>query len=319
MARRAPSLTSTERHTSVMHEQSHLPLLTRLASKLPNAITPIQSHGSPLSETLGLQGYKTWLNYLLVFMVIGIVSHLNELSSIVTFVSTFIGMIPLATLLGKASEDVAEHTNQTVGALINVTFGNAVELILSISAMRADRVELLQGTIVGSILSNLLLVLGSSFFVGGIMYKEQEVLRAVSENNANMLLFAVFGFSIPALFDASVPQELRTEDSLGRLSLVTAIILLSMYCMFLFFQLHTHADLYQRSSNVLDDDGSDEQDPPASQAAALTILCFTVILVTISSEILVLSLDDFSRQIGLSQKFIAIILLPIVANAVEQG
>lgn len=301
-------------------------------------------------------------------------------------------MLPLATILGKATEDVAEHTNDTIGALVNVTFGNAVELMIAISAMRAHRTTLIQETIVGSILSNLLLVLGSSFLVGGIAYKEQEVSEAVAENNANMLLFAVFGFSIPALFSVGVPENHRTDSALGYLSLFTSVILLSLYIMFMVFQLHTHADLY---NHVSEDIGQQVHYPNSStttseaipsiphtptashhssafaassssniscsnmtsmknirpaqdttiptsmlQQASLTsqlpilssppelerlpslpgallVLLFTVILVTLTSEILVSTLDDFSNGIGLRRKFIAIVLLPVVANAVE--
>lgn len=349
-----------------------------------------------MSEALGLDGYKTKIHLLLVFSVLGLVSNLLNWSPVLTFSSSFIGMIPLGTLLGKATEDVAEHTNETIGALVNVTFGNAVELILSIAAMRADRISLIEDTIVGSILSNLLFVLGSSFFVGGVFFKEQEVCEAVSENNANMLLFAVFGFSVPAIFAISVPEKERTDSSLQSLSLLTALILLSIYLMFMIFQLHTHADLYQpvtpallptpsstmpqtsragstsransqllplddsepdanyainsnmmvnrNSSNRSNQGGGNNFDsprtgaavppplmpttyepvtltsnrqPPASLNVALCVLLGTVVFVTVLSQGLVSTLDEFSNSIGLGQKFIAIVLLPVVANAVE--
>lgn len=396
-ARRPPAdvSTSSTDHNMFSRRPSQVPLLRRIPSTPPSILSPLQSPVVSVSEALGLDGYKTKINLLLVFSVLGLVSHVLNWNPVITFSSSFIGMIPLGTLLGKATEDVAEHTNETIGALVNVTFGNAVELILSIAAMRADRISLIENTIIGSILSNLLFVLGSSFFVGGVFFKEQEVCEAVSENNANMLLFAVFGFSVPALFAISVPETARKESSLQTLSLLTAIFLLSIYLMFMIFQLHTHADLYQPvtpgpmptpSSTVpqtsragsspransqlpLDDSEPDpnyalhssmmvnrnsssrssqgggnnfnsprtgaavppplpqttyepvtptsSSQPPASLNVALCVLLGTVIFVTALSQVLVSRLDEFSMSIGLGKKFIAIVLLPVVANAVE--
>lgn len=390
----AVSTASTD-HNMFSRRPSQVPLLRRVPSTPPSILSPLQSPVVPMSEALGLDGYKTNINFLLVFSVLGLVSQVLKWNPVLTFSSSFIGMIPLGTLLGKATEDVAEHTTDTIGALVNVTFGNAVELILSIAAMRADRISLIEDTIVGSILSNLLFVLGSSFFVGGVFFKEQEVCEAVSENNANMLLFAVFGFSVPALFAISVPETARKESSLETLSLLTALTLLSIYLMFMIFQLHTHADLYQpvtpapmptpsstmpqtsragswsraHSQRPLDDsepDGSyafhpstmmnrnssnrsnqgggnssnsprtdvvgppplmattfeadtptSTNQPPASLNVALCVLFLTIILVTALSNGLVATLDEFSTRIGLGQKLIAIVLLPVVANAVE--
>ena len=234
-------------------------------------------------------------------------------------------------LLGKATEDIAEHTNQTFGALVNVTFGNAVELILCISALRAGKMELIQNTIAGSVLSNLLLVLGSAFFFGGLRYREQIVLPAVSEANADLLSFAVFGFSIPALFAMALPESATKADAEERMSLVTSICLLLIYCMYLYFQLYTHAELYESGGSAQDiinevelfgiEEGDaeveEEEEPVASLPVALGILIGMVVLVAFSSEMIVASIDGFSARVGLGEKFIAVVLLPVVGNAVE--
>ncbi|KAI0566841.1 Sodium/calcium exchanger protein [Gracilaria domingensis] len=198
-------------------------------------------------------------------------------------------MVPLAMLLGKATEDIAEHTNETLGALVNVTFGNAVELILSISALRAGRMTLIQDTIAGSVLSNLLLVLGSAFFFGGLRYREQMVLPAVSEANADLLSFAVFGFSIPALFAFAIPDNEGKAMTEEKMSLVTSICLLCMYAMYLTFQLYTHAELYEGIDQEADEEAGvtephsrDEQ--VASLPVASAILVGMVLLVAICSE-----------------------------------
>lgn len=281
--------------------------------------------------SLGLGGYSSWLNLFLIFVPFGLVAGFLNAPPIWTFSLNFVGMVPLAMLLGKATEDIAEHTNQTFGALVNVTFGNAVELILCISALRAGKMELIQNTIAGSVLSNLLLVLGSAFFFGGLRYREQIVLPAVSEANADLLSFAVFGFSIPALFAMALPESATKADAEERMSLVTSICLLLIYCMYLYFQLYTHAELYESGGSAQDiinevelfgiEEGDaeveEEEEPVASLPVALGILIGMVVLVAFSSEMIVASIDGFSARVGLGEKFIAVVLLPVVGNAVE--
>lgn len=202
--------------------------------------------------------------------------------------------------------------------------GNAIELILSLSALRAGKVALIQNTIVGSVLSNLLLVLGSAFFFGGLRYSEQVVLPAVSEANADLLSFAVFGFSIPAVFALALPPSETKQAVEGRMSLFTSVCLLAIYGMYLLFQLHTHAELYESIDNsdpMAPDseagmsDSGEEATQIANLPTATGILVATVVLVALLSELIVDSIDGFSKQVGLGQKFIAVILLPYVFTA----
>lgn len=290
----------------------------------------------------GLETYSSNLNILLISVPIAILAYFLKWGDTVIFISCFMGMIPLAMLLGKATEDIAEHTNETLGAFVNVTFGNAVELILSISALRAGKMQLIKDTIAGSILSNLLLVLGSAFFFGGLNYHEQEVLPAVSEANADLLSFAVFGLSVPSLYSSFVPESEQAQNSRDLVSLLSSIGLLVIYSMYLFFQMRTHADLYdalpdesdalepdlETSSTQVDHDrlpeseqhqthASRHQSKVASLPVAVGILVWMVIWVAILSELLVDSIDSFSAAVGLRERFIAVILLPVVGNAVE--
>lgn len=272
----------------------------------------------------GLQGYNSKVNLLLICVPLGIVSGWLKWPDFATFVLNFVGIIPLSLILGKATEDIAEHTNQTLGALVNVTFGNAIELILSISALRAGRFRLIQDTLVGSVLSNLLLVLGSSFAAGGIKFKEQKVLRAVSEANADLLTFAVFGFSIPALFSIATSTKFsaaRRVASEEQMSLVTAFCLLIIYAFYLYFQLVTHAEFYE---GVGDEAESTDEHPVSAEGShvsslplATGMLVLSIAVVTLSSEILIDSIDGFSKSARLSQAFIAVVLLPVIGNAVE--
>lgn len=284
---------------------------------------------------MGLDGYKSYMNILLIFVPISFISAFLK-NDTVTFITSFIGMIPLAMVLGRATEDIAEHTNETIGALVNVTFGNAVELILSISALQMGKLQLIRDTITGSVLSNLLLVLGSSFFFGGLHYREQNILPAVSEANADLLSFSVFGLSIPALYAVSGVSGSSSRDSIELVSLLTSIGLLIIYVMYIYFQLFTHSYLYNERSEE-DGNGIVEQmqattdieqaerveaveehnEAIAPLPWAVGLLVLMVLLVTVCSELLVGSIDSFSARVGLNERFLAMILLPVVGNAVE--
>lgn len=341
-----PILSTKPRLSYGTSSQTHPPPRRRSDFHIPAEPTLPTRHISALSDlglslcagqltqmrdgrTLGLEGYSSHLNILLIFVPLGILASYLHLSPSICFVCNFIAMIPLAMLLGKATEDIAAHTNETLGALVNVTFGNAVELILCIAALRNNKMRLVQNTIAGSVLSNLLLVLGSAFFFGGLRYREQIVLPAVSEANADLLSFAVFGFSIPALFAMALPASPGKTEAEERMSLVTSICLLLIYAMYLFFQLYTHAELYQRPEHNEEEFGMSidaldaaagravEEEPVASLPIAMAILVGMVALVAIASEMLVQSIDGFSERVGLGQKFIAVVLLPVVGNAVE--
>lgn len=333
--RQLPAIPSRHRSAMEFRRQDSTPeetnqLLTRRHSGFSEPVPSFRGQINQMRDgmSLGLEGYSSSLNVLLIFVPISMIFGIFFNNATITFVTSFIGMIPLAMLLGKATEDIAEHTNETLGALVNVTFGNAVELIISISALQAGKMRLVRDTIAGSILSNLLLVLGSAFFFGGLIHHEQIVLPAVSEANADLLSFAVFGLSIPALYAVSGDQGF-VAGSDDIISLVTSIGLLIIYAMYIFFQLYTHADLYTERTGddvIIDSDteqmeggeavgGQHEQ--IASLPVAMGILVWMVFLVAISSEFLVGSIDEFSKVAGLNQRFIAVILLPVVGNAVE--
>mmetsp|Transcript_7849 Transcript_7849/g.34947 ORF Transcript_7849/g.34947 Transcript_7849/m.34947 type:complete len:403 (+) Transcript_7849:1093-2301(+) len=286
----------------------------------------------------GLEGYWSTLNYLLIFVPLGICTGFFGAPKVLVFILNFIGCVPLATILGKATEDLATHTNATVGGLLNATFGNAVEIILSIAALRQGRLDVIRYTLVGSILSNLLLVLGSSFFFGGLIYREQEVHKVVAESNADLLVAASFGFALPSVFGVALSEGKGHERVAEIFSLVTAICLLLIYAMFLYFQLFTHYNSYldeedeEAGGSVTDptaveseslDGGEEEVEADAEEEVvasfnvALGILLVVVVLVSICSEYIVSSISQFSRAAGLGQTFVAIIFLPVIGNAVE--
>lgn len=311
----------------------------------------LQLHERHAGMVEALEGYNSPMNVLLVFVPLGVAAGVLGWSQTLVFMFNFLGVIPLAMILGRATEDIAAHTNQTIGGLINATFGNAVELILSFSALKQGKLDVIRNTLVGSVLSNLLLVLGASFFFGGLVYREQEVLPAVAEANGDLLSFSMFGFVLPAIFSLALVSntamdEVKREVVEARFSLFTAVVLLAMYILYLVFQLYTHAELYAEvEAEEARPDGRDPEaggsasngpmggaasiiPPPvasetpvgeavASLPVASAILVSAVVIVSICSEFVVGSIEGFSRTVGLGESFIALVLLPIIGNAVE--
>lgn len=198
----------------------------------------------------------TWINVLLIFVPLGMVSALQEWSSIYIFSLNFMAIVPLAGILGVATESLAEHTGEVIGGLINATFGNAVEMIITIQAIQNGLVRIVQGSLMGSILSNLLLVLGMAIFFGGLVYVEQEFNISSSSTNHSVLLVASIGMALPVLF-SDVPHT-EAEDVLT-ISRFCAIIMACTYLFFLLFQLKTHKYMFedQGGDEALDEDNED--------------------------------------------------------------
>ncbi|WRT66116.1 calcium/proton exchanger [Kwoniella shivajii] len=204
---------------------------------------------------------STWLNVLLVFIPIGWALYLakhsggkESITDTAVFITTFISIIPLAGLLGFATEEAALRLGQTLGGLLNATLGNAVELIVAILALIKCELQVVQSSLVGSILSNILLVLGMCFFAGGFRYAEQSIKSTAAQLNASLLLIAVIAVLIPSAFHFSISSstsntnadQLASGEGADLLSMshAVAILLLVLYLGYLVFQMYTHAALY---------------------------------------------------------------------------
>jgi Ca2+:H+ antiporter len=221
------------------------------------------------------------------------------------FWSNFLVMIPLASILGDFTEEVAAHTNQIVGGLINATFGNAVEVVVAIQALLANEIRVVQASMIGSIFSNLLLVLGCCFFFGGLRYREQSFNPTVATANMSLLALSSLALILPTPF----ASYYEINDSRVLLvSRTAAIFLISMYIQLLIFQLRTH-------SYIFDDDEDD--DPRLSMRASLLGLLVSTLAITVFSDMLVESIDGFVVSTGISRTFVGLVILPIVGNAVE--
>ncbi|KFX94964.1 hypothetical protein V490_04066 [Pseudogymnoascus sp. VKM F-3557] len=188
----------------------------------------------------------SWVNILLIAAPVGIALGAAKQNFIAVFVVNFIAIIPLAALLSYATEEIALRVGETLGGLLNATFGNAVEVIVSVIALTKDEIIIVKTSLIGSILSNLLLVLGMCFLCGGLRREEQFFNTTVAQTAASLLVLAIASVIIPTVFDLWVSNT--GADKVAAISRGTSIILLFVYGMYLFFQLKTHATMYNQES-----------------------------------------------------------------------
>lgn len=228
------------------------------------------------------------------------------------FLFCCLAIIPLAGLMGRATESIAAHAGPRIGGLLSATFGNAVELIIGIFALRDGMTQLVKASITGSILGNLLLVLGVSFFVGGVRHPIQRFnLRAARSNSSMLLLGVGFAFAVPSIFPASSAHGHLT------MSMAVAVVSLTIYLLGLLFSLFTHRDLFSTIESVGQIDTPAHQ-TQSLQAAAFALLVATV-LVGVESEWLVKSIQTMGKHLGLSQLFMGVVVIAIVGNAAEHA
>ncbi|KAK6526083.1 hypothetical protein TWF281_011121 [Arthrobotrys megalospora] len=188
--------------------------------------------------------FHSWINVLLVFVPIGIAVEVAHLHPTIIFAMNCVALIPLAGMLSYATESVAHRLGDTIGALMNVTFGNAVELIVFIIALSKDEISVVQASIIGSILSNLLLILGMSFLLGGLRFREQIYNSTVTQMSACLLSISALSLLLPTAFHASFSNDELADIATLRISRGTSVILLLIYIIYLLFQLRSHAYLY---------------------------------------------------------------------------
>lgn len=303
-----------------------------------------QSYIANISKATKLTLKSSPVNYLLVFVPLGLLAgHLGWNAS-ARFWLNFLAIIPLASILAYATEEISEFVGQTAGGLLNATFGNAVELIVSIIALKENQVRIVQASMLGSILSNLLLVLGCCFVAGGITRVQQTFNQTVAQTMSSLMALATASLLIPAAFHASLPKPKKTgvfpepgstDNLILDLSRGVSVILLIVYLFYLLFSLKTHKSLFEATNeaeNVLDnghdhnDSGDDiitasahkyESNEHLTVTEGLAVLLLTTILVSLSADTLVGSIDEIVEKSGLSKTFIGLIVIPIVGNAAE--
>ncbi|KAK6438187.1 Vacuolar calcium ion transporter [Oleoguttula sp. CCFEE 5521] len=239
------------------------------------------------------------------------------MNPIAVFAVNFFAIVPLAALLSFATEELSVKLGQTLGGLMNATFGNAVELIVSIVALRQGEIRIVQASMLGSILSNILLVLGCCFISSGIRRRESTFNATVASTMSSLMAVAATSLIIPATLYASLQNSSAdTESNILVLSHGTAIILLCLYGLYLFFQLKTHATLFDAEAQT-DEDGNEEEAQILGPIPAGICLVLVTLCVAVCAEYLVDSIDAIVEEAHISKTFIGLILLPIVGNAAE--
>lgn len=269
---------------------------------------------APMSDARAMGNMLTssYLNILLLCLPIGIWAGLAGKGALMVFSMNFLALIPLALFLGEVTEDLAVRFGDIIGGLLNATFGNVVELLLAIAALHHELYSVVAATLLGSILSNLLLVMGTSFFVGGLKYKEQRFSTMANKVSSSLLFLACIGIMIPSTGRIVYGKHVISKGVMTKLSHVIAIVLLAIYIGYLFFQLKTHADCFMEEG----DEGSDEGSA-LSLSGAFAALTLITITVAICSEMLTGAIEDVSEQLNINQGFLGLIVLPIAGNVTE--
>lgn len=253
---------------------------------------------------------------LLVFIPISITAHYLEWGEMTVFITACLAVIPLAAWMGTATEEVAVVVGPTLGGLLNATFGNATELIIAIIALRAGLIGVVKASITGSMISNLLLVMGFSMLLGGIRFKEQSFEPIVARVNASAMNLAVIAMLLPTAVNYT--SSGISEPAMQNLSAVVALVLILVYALTLLFSMKTHSYLCDVGEAELEGEDSEHHEKPNVLLWTGVLLACTL-AVAFQSELLVDSLEVATESAGLTQLFTGVILLPIIGNAAEHA
>jgi Ca2+:H+ antiporter len=280
----------------------------------------VDSSAAPAQARRFLLSGQGWPYLLVPFIPIAIVLEVAHAGAVIIFFSSALGVIPTAALMGRATEELAARSGPGIGGLLNVTFGNAPELIIALFALGAGLHEVVKASIIGSIMGNTLLVLGASMFVGGWGRDRQRFDRTAASAQSSMLLLAAAALVMPAVYELvdgrGLPlpgaERVHYDTTVQSLSAAVAIVLILSYAAGLWFSLKTHRDLFNPVH-----DGDDEHGEPWSVRKAVIALAIAGVAVGVMSEILVDSISDAAETLGLSEFFIGVIIVAIVGNAAE--
>ena len=256
------------------------------------------------------------LNLLLVAVPICWILRAASPDSSWIFIAAAISLVPLAGIIGLGTEELARRSGPAWGGFLNATFGNAAELIIAIVALREGHLALVQASITGSIVGNLLLVLGLSFFVGGLGRRSQKFHRTAANNTAAMLFLAVVALVMPAVFDLALYGTLAVRPpAIDRLSLGSAGVLICAYVGSLIYAFTAHRDLFRSSADAhaRTHDGG----PALSSAQAATLLAAGTVVTTVQAELLVGTLQTGLAVFGFTELFLGVIVIATVGNAAE--
>jgi Ca2+:H+ antiporter len=269
---------------------------------------------SPLARLVSAQGWPYVLTPMIPIAIVLELAHANHTA---IFISSALAVIPPAALMGKATEELAARSGPGIGGLLNVTFGNFPELVIAFFALLEGLQEVVKASLIGSIIGNILLVLGAAMLVGGMKRPFQTFHPAAVGAQSAMLLLAVSALVMPAVFQlvdgGSLPspgaEEVNFGSTVEHLSLAVAIVLMASYLLGLLFSLRTHRDVFNPEHEL----------EPAGWTMRQSVIALAIagVVVGLMSEILVGSIAEAAKSIGLSEFFIGAIVVAIVGNVAE--
>jgi Ca2+:H+ antiporter len=225
-------------------------------------------------------------------------------------VTSALAMVPLAAILGRATEEVAINTGPKIGALLNATHGNAAELIITIVALREGLVDVVKASIAGSIIGNILVVLGFSVLLGGLKHGTQRFDEKAATSNASLMALAVLALVIPAVFALPTGEHRLKDHDITRLSDAVAVVMIVVYVLYLIFSLRGTSPGETSQSH-------ESHTATMSLRNAIGILAGTTIAIVVMSEVMVGAIEPTAKDWGLTELFIGVMLVPLVGNIAE--
>ena len=260
--------------------------------------------------------FKPSLNWLLVFIPITVfLEHTIPEKSVLIFLCAAFAIVPIASLIVQATEQIALRTGDAIGGLLNATFGNAPELIISFVALRAGLTDMVRASLVGAIMANLLLGLGLAFFLGGLRFHTQEFNPRAAGMQASMMMLAVISLMVPGGYHTLVTEETLHYERY--LNIGVAIVLLVSYALSLLFMIKTHPDFFVGDQSHKEE--KEEEEQKWSVGKAVGLLVAASVLAAWMSEILVGAVEGASEDLGVSKTFIGLVVLAVVGGAAELG
>lgn len=254
-----------------------------------------------------------WLNALLIFVPVAIIFDLLHVSPLLIFIASALAIAPLASVLGESTGALASQSGPAAGGILSATMGNATEMIIAFFALHAGHINVVKASLSGSIIGNLLLVLGLSLVAGGLRNPVQRFSRATSAMNSTTLMIAVAALVMPAVFNLTLFGTLQHHDvNLQHLSLWTSGVLIALYLLNLLFVFRTHRSTFVAPQQ-------EEAGPATSRTQALVSLGLATVLIAGMSEILVGQIAPITKALGMTELFIGVIVVALVGNAAENS
>ncbi|MBF0404038.1 MAG: calcium/proton exchanger [Nitrospirae bacterium] len=260
------------------------------------------------------------LDYLLIFVPVAVYLELTHGSGTYIFAASAISIIPLAAIMGKATEHLTEKLGPGLGGFLNATFGNAAELIIAIIAIKEGMFSVVKASITGSIIGNILLVLGLSFLAGGLKQKSLKFNATAANLNSTMLILSTSGLVVPAVIHSLLKNQSITNAAIDGLnntiSLAIAIVLFTTYVFSLVFSLKSHKHLY----GAADEEAEGHKGAEGwSTGKSLSVLLAATVGISFMSEFLVKSLESATKSLGMNEVFVGVIVVALVGNAAEHS